>query len=227
MDFDAIADAVAYLREHPQEHGGNLYHPLPFAEFSVLACSSRGAEHLRCWKLVREALLAEFGQVQGLRVLDVGANAGCYAFRAALDGARVTAFEPQPVYSAVARAVVREKRLRVAWIESAYRVGALPADARFDAALVLSTFNWMAEGGKRMAEAGAELRDIASRSSVMLFEQGFDRGRSCLPAAQADHAAEAISLVRRWTDYTSFELLGTLRPWPGQPRPLICCGRTP
>ncbi len=232
VDFQSLREAVEYLKANKQERGGHVYEPMPFAEFNGLRVSSNAGQHRKAWELIRTDILAthdsiggDEGPMDNLIVLDVGANMGFYTFSAALEGARVLAYEPQPVYSAVARAIIAEKdsmSRKVWWQDKPFDDGLSGLDA--SAAFLLSTFNWMADGGRRMDEAMQELTSICHIAPVMYFEQGWNKGKNCLRTKAGQDQFDACVEVGRDAGYKDFLLLGDIRVW-GYSRPLIRCSR--
>src|SRR4051794_1519290 len=98
----AIADDLKTARH---ESTGNIYHPLPFPEFSEITTSSDSKSAYHKWDLIWRALGSP-SSLKGFRVLDVGANAGLYAFSFAKLGATVEAFEPHGDYVRLGQQIV-------------------------------------------------------------------------------------------------------------------------
>ena len=59
----------------------------------------------------------------------------------------------------------------------------------FDLSLVLSVFQWMAEGGEKLHEATEILQLISKMSRYMIFELGFSSGKSCIRTTKYNHYA--------------------------------------
>jgi len=220
---ETIADLIRELEAQPLESSGHLYHPLPFPEFAHLTTSSDASQAARKWRLVERGLkIALPDGLAGKRVLDVGANAGYYSFVLAQAGASVTAFEPDTRYARLGAVLAREKKLAVDWRPVAFSAD-LVSSQSFDVALMMSVFQWMAEGGERLAEASASLRAISRMSRYLFFELGFNTGTSSLQTSKRNHYAEVVALLRASTVYTRFLLLGRLTPWGPAPRYLVLC----
>lgn len=233
--YRSIEDVIRDLEANPVEKGGNVYHPIPFPEFAHLKTSTNPDEVRLKWAAIEATVLRMFPQgAAGLRVLDIGANAGFYSYSLAADGATVTAFEPHPRYGPIGKFLVHEKDLRVDWRDCAFSPELVRGQS-FDATLMLSVFQWMADGGGRMTEAAANLRAVSDMSRCLVFELGFNTGRSCLTTRKLNHYGELIRFLRANTSYRSFRLLRVTRLWRssrilsrtrifgGNPRFLVLC----
>lgn len=227
MQYSSIQEIVTHLETEPAEQGGNIYHPIPFPEFAHLKTSSDAAQVRAKWEMIEAGLRLAFpGGLAGRQVLDVGANAGFYTFSLAQRGAAVTAFEPHKRYGPIGRFLAADKKLPVEWHDGPF-APELIRGKRFDAALMLSVFQWMAEGGKKIAEASAQLRVLSESCDCLFFELGFNRGKSCLTTTKNNHYAELLGLLRDTTVYRHFKLLGRPRIWRGSPRCLVLCSNRP
>lgn len=223
MKYNSLEEIVKDLEGNPVEAGGNIYHPIPFSEFSHLETSTSKAGVYKKWGFVQRALKDFYPDGLGnLRVLDIGANAGFYTFSLAKEGAKVTSFEPHPRYAPIGGFLVTEKRLDVNWHGVAFNPE-LVKGMNFDVALMLSVFQWMSEGGSRMSEASRELRMISGMSRCLIFEMGFNKGKSCIRTSKFNHYAEHIRFLKGNTAYNHFKLLGTTRIWSNSRRYLILC----
>jgi len=223
VNYASIKEIVANLEAEPAEKGGNIYHPIPFPEFAHLKTSS-DAEQVRAkWEMILNGLRLAFpGGLAGRTVLDVGANCGFYTFSLAQKGAKVTAFEPHARYGPIGQFLAAEKRLPVDWRCSPFAPEAIRGQ-RFDVALMLSVFQWMAAGGQNLAGASAELRAISESSDCLVFELGFNRGKSCLTTRRWNHYAALLKLLRDATVYSHFKFLGRPRIWRRYARHLVLC----
>lgn len=227
MQWRTLQDLAEDFVRRPVEKGGHVYHPIPFEEFNILKTSSDSQEaNAKLEKIRRFALQVFPAGLAGLRILDVGANAGFYSFSLAKEGAHVTAFEPHPRYGPAGEFIARLKRLPVDWIRADFNERLLHG-RRFDCALMLSVFQWMADGGKSLGQACRDLQVVSRRSSCMVFELGFNAGLSCLRTKNKNHYAALIDLLRSHTDYVCFKALGRTRPWKGAARHLIACSNNP
>lgn len=227
MQYTSIQDIVAHLEAEPAEEGGSIYHPIPFPEFAHLKTSSDPEQVRAKWEMIESALRRAFpGGLAGRKVLDVGANCGFYTFSLAQQGAAVTAFEPHPRYGPIGRFLAAEKKLPVEWHDGPFTVEPIRG-RRFDAALMLSVFQWMAEGGPRLAAASAELRALSEACDCLIFELAFNRGKSCLHTTKLNHYAALVDLLRETTGYRHFQFLGRPRIWRGSPRYLVLCSNRP
>jgi SAM-dependent methyltransferase len=223
VNYQSIAEVVTDLETRPVEKRGNIYHPIPFPEFSHLKTSSDRREVQAKWAMIEQALLRFFpAGLGGRRILDIGANAGYYTFSLAQKGAAVIAFESHPRYGPIGRFLAAQKKLDVRWHDCAFGRQAIQGQ-RFDAALMLSVFQWMAAGGSNLAAATAGLRAVSEASDCLIFELGFNRGESCLRTNKWNHYAELVNLLREATAYEHFKLLGQARIWRGASRYLLFC----
>lgn len=225
--YNSINDIVRDLETQPIESSGHIYHPIPFPEFSHLTTSSNRKQVNKKFDLITKALseLRPDG-IMNLSVLDIGANAGFYTFSLAQRGAKVTAFESDHRYGPIGHFLAAEKRLPVTWHSAPYSPDFVIGQ-QFDVTLMLSVFQWMADGGKRQAEALDDLRAISGASRYLIFELGFNVGKSCLRTTKLNHYAELIRLLKENTPYIHFRLLGMTRLWKGAHRFLVLCSTDP
>ena len=223
MQYKSIHEIIAHLESDPAETGGNIYHPIPFPEFAHLKTSS-DAEQVRAkWEMIQAGLRLAFpAGMAGRKVLDVGANCGFYAFSLAQQGATVTAFEPHPRYGPIGEFLAAEKKLPVQWNAAAISAEAIRG-RRFDVALMLSVFQWMADGGKNLTAASADLRAVSESSDHLVFELGFNRGKSCLTTSRRNQYGALLDLLRETTGYEHYKLLGQPRIWRRYARFLVLC----
>lgn len=223
MQYNSIQEIIAHLESEPAETGGSIYHPIPFPEFAHLKTSSDADQVRAKWEMMQAGLRLAFpGGLAGRKVLDVGANCGFYTFSLAQQGAAVTAFEPHPRYGPIGQFLAAEKKLPVEWNPAAFSPDAIRGQ-RFDVALMLSVFQWMADGGKNLAAASAELRAISESSDCLVFELGFNRGKSCLTTTRRNHYGALLDLLGQNTCYEHFKLLGQPRIWRRYARFLVLC----
>jgi hypothetical protein len=109
MDYDSIDAVARELEQSPVERGGNVYHLIPFPEFSHLKASTSLDQIHAKLNFVRNVLRARFPEgLVGVKILDVGANAGFFTFSLAADGADVTACEPHPAIGPIGPFLARE-----------------------------------------------------------------------------------------------------------------------
>lgn len=233
MNYHTIHDVLRELEAHPIEGKAPLYHPIPFPEFEHVATSASKAEVYRKWHLIQNFLTRMYGVVSlsnhgahcgRLQVLDVGANAGFFTFRFAQQGARVEVFESDPRYSAIGKFLAQEKKLPIIWHGTSFESSLIQAP-KFDVALMLSVFQWMAAGGEKMREARENLRTISQMSDYLIFELGFNAGKSCLKTHKFNHYAALVELLRQNTVYPYFQLLGKTQLWQRGPRYLVACSK--
>ncbi len=223
MNYSSIEELVADIKGNPLESNGDIYHPIPFPEFSGLKVASSTTQVLKKWELIQSAAtLALNGKIKDSTVLDIGANGGFYSFSFAALGAKVVSFEANPRYAAIGRFLSRDRAPSVNWHSCPFDPVELP-DRVIDLTLMLSVFQWMADGGKRLGEASQHLRKISDASRYLIFELGYNRGNSCLKTRRLNHYAALIDFLKANTSYTHFKLMGKTRLWRLNVRYLVLC----
>lgn len=222
MEYLSLDEIIRDLETNPIESHGNIYHPIPFPEFAHLKTSSDSSEVYAKWALIKKTVKSLYPEGSPFKVLDIGANGGFYSFSLAGEGAEVTAFEPHPRYAEVGQFLALHKsNERVTWYANSFNCS-LVHKKTFDVALMLSVFQWMADGGSRMDEAVEELKGISRISKYLFFELGYNKGKSCLKTTQRNHYAALIDFLSRNTFYSYFKYIGTTKLW-GCPRYLVLC----
>lgn len=223
MEYSSVQEIIKDIETNPIESGGHVYHPIPFPEFKHLKTSSNKDEVYKKWDLIL-SYIKEFASddLKKISVLDVGANGGFYTFSLAKEGCKVTAFEPHPRYAPIGKFLAREMRLNVEWNANPFNPESI-AGRHFSVALMLSVFQWMADGGERMTEACEGLKNISSVCDYMMFELGYNKGKSCIRTSKLNHYAELIRFLKKHTAYRCFKLLGTTELWKGSRRYLLIC----
>jgi SAM-dependent methyltransferase len=218
-----LAQLIKSIEANPLETGGHLYHPIPFPEFAHLTTSTdRAAVQDKMDHILRTLRSCFPAGIDGLSILDIGANSGYYAFTFAQAGARVTAIEPHPRYAAIGRFLARHYSLPVEWIERPFSGRDLHG-RRFDVGLALSVFQWMSRGGAALPEAAAQLRAVSRACRCLVFEMGFNIGTSALKTNKLNHYAALIRLLRSATDYDRFRFIARTHLWGKGSRFLILC----
>ena len=227
MNYESIEAVVRELEQSPVERGGNVYHPVPFPEFSHLKTSANFEQVHAKLDLVRTVLRAGFpGGLAGVKILDVGANAGFFTFSLAADGADVTAYEPHPRYGPIGAYLAREKTTRVDWRPIAFDREAARRD-RYDAALMLSTFQWITKGNALIDEGRALLRELSQNVGLLIFELGLNSGKSAVTTRRRNHIAHIYRLLRDSTTYPHVRLVGRTEIWKGGNRYVFVCSHNP
>lgn len=221
-----IVDLIKDIEANPVEAKGQIYHPIPFPEFDHLTTSSSKEAVYEKWNLIKSWIDTIFGDdYKNLKILDVGSNAGFYTFNFAKKGASLKSYECHERYSYIGKVIAEEKKLKVDWASEAFHSKALTSKDKFDAALLLSVFQWMAEGDIKNQEALDSLKLISDQSDYLFFELSFNSGKSCVRTSKINHYAEMIQFLKRSTSYTNFKLIGKTRLWRGRKRYLILCSR--
>jgi SAM-dependent methyltransferase len=207
---ESLLKIAEWVRQNPYEAGGDIYHPLPFEEFRSLRVSSKASASERKWRLIQRSLGPRAG-LAGTSVLDVGANAGFYSFSLAQRGARVDAYEPHAYYVSLGRRIAEATSLDVTWFEQPLTAGDL-AGKHYDLALMLSVFQWISEGNRRLDHAIEVLRAVAAGSRTLYFELGCNAGRSAIEV-EGSALLWNWRLLRRHTAPKRVSYLGSAAAW--------------
>lgn len=212
------------IKENPIESSADIYHPIPFKEFDDLSTSSSRKGVLDKWQKIDSISTELFGSdMQGRKVLDIGANAGFYTFNFSQKGASVSAFEPHPRYKDLGLEIIKEKNLDIRWVNDAVQTDHPYLKDTYDLTLMLSVYQWMAEGEKNQEYAQKCISKISEQSEYLIFELGFNKGKSHVKTAKLNKYAALIDLLREHTSYRHFKLLGNTRLWGGYSRYLVLC----
>lgn len=224
MQYSAIEDVVKDLEENPAESGGHIYHPIPFPEFSHLKTSANTDVATFKLRMIEKTFRDIFPSgFVGKKLLDIGANCGMYSFTLADQGMNVTSFEPHSRYSKIGKFLAKEKGLDIDWHSSPFDISAIHGK-KFDVCLMMSVFQWMASGGGNMKSAINHLGYISKHCSYLVFELGYNSGKSCLRTNKLNHYSELINFLDANTSYQNFELLGKTKAWGGKAsRYMVLC----
>jgi FkbM family methyltransferase len=216
------------IKNNPIEKGGDIYHPIPFKEFQELSVSSskKAVEHK--WSKIESVIDDIFGKdLNGKKVLDIGANAGFYTYNFSKKGAEVTAFEPHPRYKSLGSQIIEEKNLNIRWQDEMVTSDHPYLQEKYDICLMLSVYQWMAEGGEKSDYAQACLKQVSNQSDYLIFELGFNRGKSHIKTKSLNHYRALIELLQEHTSYKHFKLIGKTRLWRHYKRFLVICSNNP
>lgn len=227
----SLQELANMIRRSPQLDYADLYHPLPFEEFGNLRTAVDKGQFAEKIATTLAAVSSALPTLGGTRpsstVIDIGANGGAVSVALARAGYEVTAIEPDPSFYELGRRACNIAGVPIEWIKGALDTNLMPG-RRFDAALVLSVFQWVAKGGEALEQAGQALRSITDRCDVLVLELGFNAGFSCLRTTEADHARVLLRMLLDYTTYSDFRLAGWSELYPGQTRFIYCCtGRRP
>jgi SAM-dependent methyltransferase len=207
---EALLKLADWVRQNPQEAGGDIYHPLPFEEFHSLRTSSRASASAGKLRLI-ERTLGPRADLSGRTVLDVGANAGFFSFSLAQRGARVDAYEPNEYYVSLGRRIVEATSLNVTWFQQPITTGDL-AGKQYDIALMLSVFQWISQGNSQLDHAIEILETVARCTDTLYFELGCNAGKSAIEIDS--HSLPWIyRLLRRHTAPRRVHYLGSETAW--------------
>ena len=227
---ESLHQLAVMVECNPQLDYADLYHPLPFGPFDRLRTAVDKAQFERKVADIGEAVARLAPPAPGRappRVIDIGANGGAVSIPLACAGYEVTAVEPDPSFLELGRRACALAGVPVEWVQGGLDQSLLPG-RQFDVALVLSVFQWAAQGGNALEEAGRALRSLTDRCHSLVFELGFNAGTSCFRTDEADQAKVLLKMLIDYTGYSDFELLSASELYPGQVRFIYCCkGRRP
>lgn len=210
INLNAVQAIVNDLKANPIEKSGDIYHPIPFDEFSSLRTSSKPASAYRKWQLIRQALNSP--NLQQLRVLDVGANAGFYSYQFAKEGATIDAYEPTRRYATLGSQIAELYHLPIRWHGKSLDLASLAPSAQYDITLMLSVFQWISQGNERLEEAKQLLLQISKQSQTLFFELGCNYGKSAIHA-DTNSLLWVRQLLAEHTTYRHIAYLGSVRAW--------------
>lgn len=216
MRYETLEEIAAELEANPVERSGHVYIPIPFSEFARLKSSTDPARARRKLEIVERVI--DRRKKLGLpweRVLDIGANAGLFTFALAESGAVVTAYEPHPRYGPIGSEIARLRSPRVDWFPRAFTEDDL-TDETWDVALMLSTFQWITDGDKRLDEGLRLLRRLSERTACLVFELGLNSGKSTITTQKRNHVCVIDALLRKHTVYENVRLIKASRIWPSR-----------
>lgn len=220
-----LKELIEKIESHPLERFGHIYHPIPFPEFEHLKVSSNEKEVYKKWGIILQTSRKIFGgNFSRINILDVGGNAGFYSFNFAKLGAKVTTFEPSEAYSEIVKTIIHHKNISsITWVNSRYNIEQRLPLTNYNIGLVLSTYQWMAEGGKNLDYAVQALNDISKKVEYLFFELGYNQGKSHLKTDRINHYAFLIQYLRNHTQYNFFKLIGKTKLWKNNSRYLVLC----
>jgi len=219
--MNAQLQAIAtQLKQTHYEEGGNIYHPLPFEEFSDLTTSSDARSAYLKWDLIKNVLTAP-SRPSSMQVLDVGANAGFYTFNFANLGARVDAYEPHEHYANIGRQIAAATQLAVSWYNKPLEKADLTGK-QYDVALMLSVFQWISQGNENLEEATELLRTVASSSRMLFFELGCNHGKSAIHTSERP-IGWIWRLLKQTTTPKQVAYLGATKAWGQAKRHVFVC----
>lgn len=223
MQYKTVEEIIDDLEKNPIEAGGNIYHPIPFPEFEHLKTSSDKIEVYKKWNIIEKYLLKFVSNdFNRLKVLDIGANGGFYTFTLGQMGAKIVSFEAHPRYASIGEFLAANRCVNVEWHGTPFDFKTVQ-NKKFDVVLLLSVFQWMAAGGEKIEESAMDLKNISSVCNYMLFELGYNKGKSHLKTKKLNHYAELIRFLKNHTNYNHFKLLGTTKLWGSGGRYLVIC----
>lgn len=214
MTYSSVAEIVKDLEHRPIESGGHIYHPIPFPEFDHLTTSTSREETLVKRAKIEAVLRTRFGgSFEGRRILDIGANGGFYSFHFASLGASVTSYEGHERYGPIGAFLAAQPRVaNVEWHDQYFGQADLKG-RHFDAALMLSVFQWISRGDEGLADAKTLLRGISDHADALVFELGFNAGASAITTRRRNHVKALDRLLGENTSYDRHTYLGSTQAW--------------
>lgn len=219
---------AAEIKQNPIEASADIYHPIPFDEFKDLSISSSEKAVMHKWAKIKSITQELFGtDMNGRKVLDIGANAGFYTYNFSKLGAAVSAFEPHPRYKDLGLKIIEEKKLNIRWENDLVQVNHPYLKDKYDLTLMLSVYQWMAEGGKEIKYAESCLQKISEQSDYLIFELGFNKGKSHLKTNKLNHYRALVDMLSEKTNYQHFKLIGKTKLWRNYSRYLVLCSNNP
>jgi len=220
-----IKELIIKIEKNPIEKQGHIYHPIPFPEFEHLTTSSNNKAVQEKWGIISNSVDSIFGNNwNAKKILDIGANGGYYTFSFINNGSNVTSFENHPRYIEIIETITKEKKLPVNFYGKSFEASDIN-QKKYDLALMLSVYQWMAKGSYNSKYAQNCLKIISQCSSYLIFELGFNKGKSSIKTNKLNHYAAMINMLQNNTDYTNYKLIGKTKLWKNSPRYLILCSK--
>jgi 2-polyprenyl-3-methyl-5-hydroxy-6-metoxy-1,4-benzoquinol methylase len=197
------------------ETWADVYHPIPFYEFRDLTTQ---VEPVAAYQRLG-MILAEYPSLEGLRVLDLGANVGFYSFSLARKGAKATAVEVRPEYVEIGRRLADIYELPVDYVSEPVTP---EWQGEYDLVLCFSMLQWVIaehglEFGKRL------LRAISEKSRAMFFDVSVNVGKSCLRSRPGEELVFVDDLLRTATSYREVRYLDDVHPYGVDTRHVFFC----
>ncbi len=207
------------LQSNQYERTGNIYHPLPFPEFDHLTVSTKPKSAYQKWHLIRQTL--PNSNISGSHILDIGANAGFYAFNFAQLGATIDAYEPHEHYASIGHRISNATNLQVNWHNKPFEQTDL-SSKKYDITLMLSVFQWMSQGNTLLKDATSLLYDISNVSKYLFFELGCNHGKSAI-STNEQPIGWLWRFLQEHTKPKSIYYLGSTSAWGKSKRYIFVC----
>lgn len=205
-------EIIEDLKQNPIERYGEIYHPIPFKEFSGLKISAGIKSAYRKLNLILD-IYGKNGNFENARLLDIGANAGLYTYEFALRGTQVDAVEPNKRYFEIGQKISWNYDLPIRWFDKPINFEFLN-NKKYDVCLMLSVFQWISNGNKELEHGKQILRRISECTDILFFELGCNSGKSSINIPPDVHPYRWIKkLLQQNTIYNYFRILGTTTPW--------------
>ena len=211
-DIQLNDEIIEDLKQNPIESYGEVYHPIPFKEFSGLKISADVKTANRKLGLILD-IFGKNGNFENAMLLDIGANAGLYAYEFAKRGTQVDAVEPDKRYFEIGRKISWNYDLPVHWFDKTISLEFLNGK-KYDVCLMLSVFQWVTNGNDKLEYGKLILRRISECTDVLFFELGCNSGKSSINIPPDVHPYLWIKeLLQHSTIYDYIHLLGITKPW--------------
>lgn len=211
-DIQLNDEIVEDLKQNPIERYGEVYHPIPFKEFSGLKISADIKSAYRKLNLVLD-ISGKNGNFENARLLDIGANAGLYTYEFAMRGTQVDAVEPDKRYFEIGRKISWNYNLPINWFDKPINLEFLEGK-KYDVCLMMSVFQWITNGNDKLEYGKLILEKISECTDVLFFELGCNSGKSSIDIDANVHPYRWIKdLLQQNTAYHYIRLLGVTKPW--------------
>ena len=214
-----INEIIESIKVNPIESSGHTYQPIPFPGFDTLKTSLNKKEFYKKWNLISRVLPDD---MQGLKVLDIGANAGFMSYKCAQKGSFVDAIEPHDRYFDLGPKLTDIYNLNIKWHKEPITDAFFKTNKMYDFTFMMSVLQWITEGDKHLDVGKNLLHDVSINSKNLIFELGFNSGKSAITTTKINKLSHVYKLLNDCTEYTNIYLLGKSKLW-GSNRYIFLC----
>ncbi len=207
------------IRESKLETWAEIYHPIPFHEFSDLTTQVDGITPYRRLSMI----LNNSTDLDGKKVLDLGCNLGFYSFSLAKRGARTMGIDVRQEYIDIATELAQ-----IYEVPASFACGAVSPEwilqqpGRYDLAISFSMIQWVIDQ-KGMEYGMSVLRAISEKADMLFFDVAVNSGKACLRCAPGHELAFSYDLLRDSTGYEEVAYLGEVSPYGADVRHVFLC----